>query len=160
MRAAKTFAAWFALGGLYLALEGIWRGGWTHIAMLPIGGLCGLCVGAVNQIPRFYKSRMIWQAVLGALIITAIEFVSGCVVNLWLGLAVWDYTDRPLNVLGQICLPYTLLWVALTPFAIWCEDTLQWLLWAWDWLSGRKPVYPEIAPYSLKSIYWELITLR
>ena len=42
------------------------------------------------------------QSVIGAVIVLAVEFISGCVLNLWLGLGVWDYSNQPGNVLGQI----------------------------------------------------------
>ena len=42
----------------------------------------------------------LWQQMLlGACIVTVLEFLTGCIVNLWLGWDVWDYT----------CLLYTSL---------------------------------------------------
>ena len=53
--------------------------------------------------------------------ITFIEFISGCIVNLWGKLEVWDYSDMPANFLGQICLYYSILWGLLTiPIAAVC----------------------------------------
>ncbi|MBQ3003172.1 MAG: hypothetical protein IJD82_05525, partial [Clostridia bacterium] len=44
----------------------------------------------------------------------AVEFVTGLIVNHWLHLSVWDYSDVPLNLLGQICLPFSLVWFVIT----------------------------------------------
>ena len=49
----------------------------------------------------------------GALLITALEFTVGVADNLVMGWNVWDYSDMPLNLYGQICLPFTGLWFLL-----------------------------------------------
>jgi uncharacterized membrane protein len=46
-----------------------------------------------------------------------------------LGLGVWDYSGLPLNVLGQISLLYSVLWMPLVVFAVWLDDFLRWKLW-------------------------------
>ena len=154
----RVLTLWLALGVVYLAIEILWRGE-THISMLIVGGLCGVLVGLVNQAPIFYRAPVVVQSVIGAVIVLAVEFVSGCVLNLWLGLNVWDYAGKFGNVLGQICLPYAALWVLLMPFAIWAEDTARWLLYAWDNLLGRKAgATPMYKPYTVGSVYKEFFT--
>ena len=113
-------------------------------------------MGAINQRPGFFRAPVIVQAVIGALIVLAVEFVSGCILNLWLGLGVWDYSNQPGNVLGQICPAFGLLWFFIMPFAIWAEDTTRWTIWNYECLVyGWTESPPEVAPYSLKSIYRE-----
>jgi len=143
----RILILWLCLGMIYLTLEGIWRG-WTNIVMLPIGGFCGIAIGAVNQSPLFYKCKMVWQSLIGAIIVLMVEFLSGCVVNLWLGLEIWDYTGKFGNILGQVCVQYGILWFFLMPFAIWTEDYLRWVFWK------------ESNSYSLLSIYKELFTFK
>ena len=114
-----------------------------------------------NQNPRFYRAPVIVQSVIGAVIVLAVEFISGCVLNLWLGLGVWDYSNQPGNVLGQICPAFGLLWFFIMPLAIWAEDTTRYLIWAYDcavYHSQEAP--PTIAPYSLKSVYGDFICGR
>ena len=140
---------WMITGMLYYTVEGIWRignGGWANIVMLPIGGLCGVLVGSLHKIPRFYSMRVITQALLGTCIVLTIELLTGIVLNRWLGLQIWDYTGQPGNIMGQICLPYGVLWFAIIPFTIWLEDRLRWSLWR------------EGSPYSLGDIYKKLWT--
>ena len=140
---------WMITGMLYYIVEGIWRignGGWANIVMLPIGGLCGVLVGSLHKIPRFYSMRVITQALLGTCIVLTIELLTGIVLNRWLGLQIWDYTGQPGNIMGQICLPYGVLWFAIMPFTIWLEDRLRWSLWR------------EGSPYSLGDIYKKLWT--
>ena len=148
---AKILAIWFILGTFYFTLEGIWRipkGGYANIVMLPIGGLCGICVGSINQIPKFYNMKVIYQSIIGALIVTFIELISGLVLNCYLGLGIWDYSNLPFNILGQICLLFSLIWLSIMPLCIWLEDKIRYVLWN------------EGSNYSLKSIYVEFITLH
>lgn len=54
------------------------------------------------------------SAFLGMLFITACEFTAGVLENLMLGWRVWDYTERPFNLLGQICPLFSALWFLLS----------------------------------------------
>lgn len=55
-----------------------------------------------------------WQkCVIGSMVITSYEFVSGCIFNLWLKLKVWDYSKQKFNIKGQVCLLYSILWALL-----------------------------------------------
>ena len=156
----RVLTIWAALGAVYVALEILFRGR-SHPAMLIVGGLCGVLVGAINQRPGFYRAPVIVQAMIGALIVLAVEFVSGCVLNLWLGLGIWDYSNLPGNVLGQICPAFGLLWFLIMPLAIWAEHTARWLIWAYECaVYGKTEKPPDIAPYSLKSVYKDFIFRR
>lgn len=159
MRLRYTLIMWVFLGMAYMMVEGLWRG-WTHISMLVVGGLCALCVGSINQIPRFTRLPVIWQSLLGTVIVLTIELISGYILNICLGLGIWDYSGVPGNILGQICPQYGLLWFCLMPFAIWAEDTLRWALYGWQLAMGRQSRQPELPAYSLGAIYRDLIRLR
>lgn len=100
----------FIVGAVaYSLIEILWRGH-THWTMTLTGGLCMVILMLISglSIPLPFK----W--LLGALSITTVEFAVGCVVNLALGWGVWDYTDLPLNLLGQVSLPFTLVWFLLS----------------------------------------------
>lgn len=64
-------------------------------------------------------------ALAGAALVTAAEFAVGCVVNLLLGWNVWDYSGWRVQLLGQICLVFCLLWYLL------CLGVL-WVFRAWE----------------------------
>jgi len=148
---------WLTCGAIYISMEMAWRG-FSHPSMFIVGGLCGVLVGEVNQLPIFYRRPVIVQSVIGAVIVLTLEFISGCIVNIWLRLNVWDYSGVFGNVYGQICLPAGLLWLALMPFAIWVEDTARWLIYSWDKLLHRAATPPDIPPYTLKSVYKDFFT--
>ena len=73
---------------------------------------------------------------IGSAIVTALEFATGCIVNLWLGWDVWDYSNLPFNILGQICLPFSLLWVVVSVAAVVLDDWLR-----YRWFGEDKPHY-------------------
>lgn len=121
-------------GGVYVMIELLWRGR-THWTMAIVGGICFLICGGMNEVLS-WDTPLILQAFLCAIAITAVEFVAGIIINVGLGLAVWDYSDLPLNLLGQICLPFTGVWFVLAHPAIILDDWLRYLLF-----KQEKPRY-------------------
>ncbi|MCC8016484.1 MAG: putative ABC transporter permease [Clostridiales bacterium] len=59
------------------------------------------------------KAPLFMKCLLGTIFITAVEFIFGCVFNLKYNFAVWDYSKQPFNILGQICLPFSLIWFGI-----------------------------------------------
>lgn len=97
---------------LYPTLEVAWRGR-THFSMALAGGVC-LCL--IDRICNhdLQDKRISTRCFAGAGIITSVEFFTGILVNIILKLNVWDYSLLPLNIMGQICLPFTFLWCLAT----------------------------------------------
>ncbi len=89
-----------------MGLELLWRG-WSHCSMFFAGGTCFLLLGKLGQVTKNPLTR----ALVGTGIITGVEFLAGLLVNRNYG--VWDYRKMPLNVKGQICLPFCLLWLPI-----------------------------------------------
>lgn len=117
----KVLTIWFLMGMVYFVIEGIWRipkGGDANVVMLPIGGLCGLLIGSINQIPKFYNMSVFKQSLIGTGIVLVIEYTAGYILNIKMGLDIWDYSDMFFNINGQICLEFGLLWILLMPAAI------------------------------------------
>ena len=100
----------FIFGAIgYPILELLWRGR-THWSMALAGGISMVLLLLISRLPL--SRPILWLC--GALAITTVEFAIGCIVNRWLHLEVWDYSDLPLNLLGQISLPFSLIWFALS----------------------------------------------
>ena len=111
MMMVLEFLIVFLLGGsAYGAIEVLWRGH-THWSMLLTGGLCFSFIYLIAS--RSRDSRL-HQYILCAAVVTTVEFLVGAVVNLKLGLDVWDYSNRRWNLMGQICARYTLYWLILS----------------------------------------------
>ncbi|MCI7304280.1 putative ABC transporter permease [Ihubacter massiliensis] len=101
----------FTVGALgYGALEVLFRG-FTHWTMMLTGGACLLTLYYLNL--QFHKAPLMLKAACGALVITLYEFAVGLIVNLWYHWNIWDYSQMPGNVLGQICPLFTLIWFFL-----------------------------------------------
>jgi uncharacterized membrane protein len=120
----------FAYGGIEILSRG-----YSHISMLIAGGICFVLIGLLNEILP-WDMAVISQMAISTFIITTVEFVVGVVVNLWLKLNVWDYSTKPYNILGQVCLLYSNIWFFLSLFAILLDDYLRYFI-----LKEEKPRY-------------------
>lgn len=134
----KALVKGIALGGaggtLYILIELLFRGK-THWTMWLVGGICFLLCGAVNEYFP-WEMPVAEQMVICSAAITAVEFLSGVILNLWLGLGIWDYGGLPFNLLGQVCLPFSCAWLILGGAAILLDDYLRY------WFFGEeKPRY-------------------
>ena len=121
-------------GMVYYNIEILFRG-YSHISMFLCGGLSLYTIGILNEHPTIHPS-FLTQMILGTLIITAYEFITGMVVNLILHLHVWDYSDMPFNLKGQVCLPFMFVWFFLTPLCIVTDDLIRYALF-----HRKKPAY-------------------
>ena len=121
-------------GAIYFCIEMLWRGH-SHWSMALVGGICFIAIGAINEyIP--WEMSMVQQSLIGACLVTGIEFIAGLILNVWLGLAIWDYSNLPFNIMGQICLPFFFAWIVLSAVAIVVDDYLRYWLF-----KEEKPHY-------------------
>jgi uncharacterized membrane protein len=113
-------SAMFFLGGVgYVSLELVWRG-WSHFSMFLAGGSCFLLLGQLDKV----KKTPLWiRGIFGSAVITAVELMTGLIFNR--GYQVWDYRGAPMNFLGQICLPFTVLWMPISVGAMLLYRTVE-----------------------------------
>ena len=111
MRKSVEYGIIFVIGALgYAIVELLWRGH-THWTMMLTGGAC---LTLIYKTERRYFAAPRWKRCLvGAQLITLFELAVGFLVNILLGWAVWDYSDQPLNLFGQVCALYFALWFLL-----------------------------------------------
>lgn len=135
MKALMKLLTLFLSGGLiYILIEMLWRGH-THWTMFMVGGICFVLVGLINEWFTF-EMPLVSQMVISMFVITVVEFIAGYIINIRLSWNVWDYSEMPFNLKGQICLPYMGLWFLLSALAIVLDDYLRY------WLFGEeKPRY-------------------
>lgn len=131
MPGIKLFQKYFSLfvtGGLvYFMIEIFYRGR-SHWSMFILGGLCFLLIGEINE--HFSWDMPLWkQGIIGAFIVTYLELLFGIVFNIWLGLRVWDYSNLPFNLWGQICLPFSAIWFVISIIAVVADDWLRYWIW-------------------------------
>lgn len=131
--AKYAYLFWFG-GSFYVTLEVIYRQ-YSHISMLILAGLVFIIIDLLNEIWG-WETSLILQILVGTAIATIGEFITGCIVNLWLGLNVWDYSYLPFNLFGQVCLQFTLIWIPIILLAIVLGDVIR-----WRFFNEEKPRY-------------------
>jgi len=165
MKKRKYASLFFIIGWLYIAIEvtlrvvagdpltnGLWNPaslcGWASLWMFFVGGTSGFLLGWLDEDASFRERPMLFQALIGGLLITAVELAYGLFFNKLLGLALWDYSTWSFNLFGQISLLTSSLWVVASPFGYWLDNVL------------RHYMYGAPKPDSLGSYYLRLITLK
>ena len=98
---AAFLFGFFAYGLFETALRG-----YTHWTMVLLGGAAAVLLYGMEMHPAA-------GALCGAVFVTAAEFAVGVLDNLIMGWQVWDYSDMPLNLMGQICPMFSALWYVL-----------------------------------------------
>lgn len=135
MKIFSKYLFLFLTGGvIYYFLEILFRGR-SHIAMIAVGGICFVLCGLLNE-AMSWRTPLALQMLICTALITVVEFISGIILNIWLNLGIWDYSDLPLNILGQICIPFCILWYFLSAAAIIFDDYLRYWLF-----NEEKPRY-------------------
>ena len=114
------------IGGItYMGIEILWRGH-SHWTMGVLGGICFALIGLLDE---WQDHPPLWLQMLeGAMLVTALELITGLIVNRWLGWGVWDYSDMPCNLWGQVCPQFSAAWFGLSFVAVKLENLVHWLL--------------------------------
>ena len=118
----KEIFIFLVMGCIYTNIELVLRG-FTHPSMIILGGLCGMLIGLINNIAP--NKNLYKQCFLSMLIVTFLEFIFGYILNIKMGLNVWDYSDLPFNFMGQVSLIFSICWFFLSIVAIWLDDYLR-----------------------------------
>ena len=147
MAIRRNLALCLTGGVLYYLAETLGRGH-SHWTMFVLGGLCFIYLGLINEV--LHWDTPLWQQILmGAVGITVLEFLTGCIVNLWLGWDVWDYSSMPGNILGQICPQYMLLWLPVSLAGIILDDWIRYRAF-----GEQRPRYNVGLTQQSKLIIW------
>ena len=125
---------WVLGGSLYYTFEVIFRG-FSHWSMFVLGGIC-MMFFAWQGMGTEWKDPLWVQVPRCTLFVTAGEFLTGIIVNKWLHWDVWDYSDQPFNLFGQICLPFIIIFSGLCVLGIILSGYMM------HWIFGEtKPDY-------------------
>ncbi len=136
-QAFKYVFLWLVGGFIYIGMELAFRGR-SHWTMFLLGGVCFVCLGLINELIP-WEMPLFKQMLIGMIIITYFELLTGCIVNIWLGWGIWDYSHMPGNILGQICPLFTFFWFWISGAGIILDDWLRY------WLFGEeRPHYKLI----------------
>lgn len=124
MLAAKyAFLAWIG-GSTYVTVEVFFRAR-SHWTMFLVAAVIFIAVGLLNELFH-WETSLIWQVLIGVAMATLVELLTGLVVNVWLGWGIWDYSEMPFNLMGQICPQFSAAWSPLILLAIVLDDVIRW----------------------------------
>lgn len=129
-QAFKYVFLWFTGGIIYIGMELAFRSR-SHWTMFLLGGICFVVLGLINELIP-WQMPLFQQMIIGMIIITYFELLTGCIVNIWLGWGIWDYSHMPGNILGQICPEFSFLWFWISGAGIVLDDWLRYWLFRED----------------------------
>lgn len=69
------------------------------------------------------------QVFIGGIFAIAWEFTFGVIMNLGLGLAIWNYDMFHFSILGQMALEPAIMWLCLIPIIFFVDDLLRYYIW-------------------------------
>lgn len=128
---------WLVGGSFYYSFEMVFRG-FSHWSMFVLGGVCLMFIAYQGRAVNWQEP--LWKQIIRCtLFVIASEFITGIIVNKWLNLEVWDYSEQPFQLFGQICLPFAVIFSGLCALGILLSGYLL------HWLFGEeKPKYRVI----------------
>lgn len=167
----KNCILFIIMGSIYMNIEIIFKAirnlifdynfsliGDTSIYMFIVGGLCSLIIGRLNEecVCKIFKNKITYtklnsivkQSIIGTLIILFLEFISGMILNIVFNFDIWDYSDLPFNLYGQVSLLFGVFWFLLCPLCIWVDDVFRYVL------------FDDDKPDKLLNIYLKLLKFK
>jgi uncharacterized membrane protein len=126
MKDLEKYIILFIIGGIgYGIIEILFRG-YTHWSMIITGGTAFLSLYIINN--TLTDTSIFIKALFGMIVITALEFTVGIIVNKIFQLQVWDYTNMPGNIMGQITFQFSACWYGLSIVSFIIFDNIHFIL--------------------------------
>lgn len=93
--------------------------GYSHISMFLLAGFCGVfIIDSLNNIFSFDMDYLL-QIIIATTLCTIAEGFAGIIVNKWLNLDIWDYSNLPFTFFyGQCNLYFVGAWTLLVAVGI------------------------------------------
>lgn len=114
----------FIVGGFAYGLIEVLSRGYTHISMGVLGGAAMCLIHKLNSGQRSVPKVAV-RTLLSAAFITVLELITGELLNVRLGMHIWDYSSMPLNLDGQICVLFSVIWFGLSAAGTVLDDIVR-----------------------------------
>ena len=101
------------------------RCGLLYLPLSPIYGLGGVLVSLV-LLPHLANPLLIFG--LSLVLCTALEYLASFVMEKAFKSVFWDYSNKPLNLHGRVCLEFAFYWGILGVFLIYILDTTTYVV--------------------------------
>ena len=139
-KAVLSVLLWTWAGAVYFFLEVAWKTLWGEPESIS-WTMFLLAILLAVPLERFgaelpWEMPLALQALICGTAITGAELAAGMVLNVWLNMDVWDYSNMPGNLWGQICPQFWALWCVLSIGAIVILDWVR-----YDVEGGERPHY-------------------
>lgn len=124
-------------GMIYCSIEMLYRG-YTHWSMALLSGFLGVfCIDTPNNIWGYDLDYSL-QVLISTVLCTLGEGITGLIVNVKMGLQVWDYSNLPFTFFfGQCNLFFVFAWIIIVCFAIFFCDAY----WYYICKDDEQPYY-------------------
>lgn len=99
----------------YFVLGYFKKEGFLNVPFKPMYGIAICILVCMYELLNISKISMV---IFFIVVPTAVEYISGYLLNRCFGESYWDYTDMKYNFQGIICLRFSLAWVALSALTI------------------------------------------
>lgn len=106
----------------YITIEVCYRG-YSYALMGVCGGLLLIILDLINK--NSYETDLIFQGIIGAVIVTFMELIIGSIWLIFNLTPMWSYHNVPFNYYGIISLPYSIIWIFISIAAIMVKDAVN-----------------------------------
>ncbi len=120
-----------------LSKEGVLesRLGLLYIPLSPIYGIGGV---ALTLFLYPYFQQPVVMFLMGIVVGTVLEYVASFIMEKLFGTVFWDYSDKPLNLHGRVCLEYSIYWGLLSMLVLYLIDPI-----VYDFVNLFSPAVGE-----------------
>ena len=84
----------------------------------PVCPIYGFGAASIIVILKPVSGNMIVLFICSMILTTFLEFITGFVLEKLFGTRWWDYSDVPFNIMGYVCLKFSILWGAAGVFVV------------------------------------------
>lgn len=129
------------------------RAGILYLPFNPLYGFGGVAVTAVLV---NFAANPLMVFLIGLVICTTLEYFASLVMEKVFKTVFWDYSDKPLNLHGRICLQFAIYWGLLSLFLLYVLDTTNLFL-----IAAINPTFglPFVIVLGVLTIFCTLLTL-
>lgn len=120
-------------GTIYFLIECIFKQKITDIRMFILGAILAILIGLTNNVFT-YDTNFILQCLIGAVVVTLIEAITGYQWNTIEQRAIWNYSHLPFSYIdGNINLFFSIFaWIPLSGVCILLDDMLRYYVFKQD----------------------------
>lgn len=129
MKVYKKLILFFVGFCIYITIECLYKSNGSSNALMGVcGGIALFLLDMIND--KFgWDVDVLIQCAAGSALITGMEFIIGQFMIRGILPIMWDYSSVPFNYKGIICVPFSIIWMALSFVAIVIADAINYYVY-------------------------------